>query len=587
MELLSTSTHIYLRRDHHCITFSLADSSLVYEYSPLDLLKKATIVDSYVFFLGVIRVFGYNFPLVCKPAVPAISFVEISASGIQHTLPHPLLEDGAPCYPLKIDTIIVLHATTVDKYIHFLLQNAVADICQQCYIDISKRFTPDNVYCWNRHLFPSQITSSEKIPKLRLETIIQECMTFMFSGFYEQWVIGSSSISLRMERCINNMGHRYFNRGIDAAGYTANTARVRLYYNNTLVYTLFRGSLPLTFTQPPTYRFTPTIVFPKDAHEEQGLIHFNNLLQRHIDILLDNYVATDSQIVIINLLRNERDLLHDPTDACEKKSLETADERALTAFFTESIRKTADLRRKNSLNIRLVNYDIYRHTVAEYHQLVDDIVASTATITASNNDTGPTLPEFIQKCYPRINCLDCVDRTTLFQTILLQKVFKFYAETKALELTDYEHAIQSMSFACGEICSHSYMSAPPQKKLANLYKNGVCVRQIDAIYDACNALFRYIRNRYTQQISTFNSSLYNNQSTTYQIDALACINLPVILIFLTWFAIITDVVCGYSESSLPQILRLCSTATSIMLLMLIVIFSSKSGRLISTHQQTQ
>lgn len=584
MELLSTPTHVYLRRDHHCISFSRSDSSLVYEHPPLDLLKKAILVDSYVFFLGVIRIFGYNFPLVCKPAVPAISFVDMSTSGAQCISPHPPLEDGSPCYPLKIDTIIVLHATTVDKYIHFLLRNAVADICRQCYIDISKRFTPDSAYCWNRHLYPSQITSSEQIPRLRLESIIQECMTYVFSGFYEQWMVGSSYISIRMERCINNMGHRYFNRGIDSAGYTANTARVRLYCNKTLVYTLFRGSLPLTFTQPPTYRFTPAIIFPRGAHEDQGLLHFNSLLQRHVDMLLDNHVATDSQMIIINLLKNEKDLLHDPIDACEKRSLETADERALTAFFTESMRKTANLRRTNSLNVKLINYDIHKHSSTEYHQLAEEIAENTVMIPSSDTDSASS--EFIQKCYPRLNCLDCVDRTTLFQTILLQKVFKSYVQVKSLELTCYEYAIQSMSFACGEVCSYSYMSAPPQKRLTNLHRNGICIRQVDAIYDACNALFRYITNRYTQQINTYNSSIFNNQSITYQVDALACLNLPVILIIATWTTIICDILCGYMEASLPQMIRLCSIGIIIMLIALIIVCSSRSSRRVPAHQQS-
>lgn len=586
MELLSTSTHIYLRRGHHCISFSRSDSALVYEPPPLDLLKKATLIDSYVFFLGVIRIFGYNFPLVCKPAVPAISLIDIASSDARHISPHPPLGDGTLCYPLRIDTIIVLHASTVDKYIHFLLHNAVADVCRQCYIDISRHFTPDDAYCWNRHLYPSQITSTEQIPRLRLEAVVQECMAFMFSGFYEQWMIGPSShLSIRMERCIDNTGHRYFSRGINSFGYTANTARVRLYYNNTLIYTLFRGSLPLTFTQPPTYRFTPAILFPDGAHKEQGLLQFNTLLQRHVDLLLGNLVTADAQILIINLLKNDTDLLHDPTNACEKSSSETADERALTAFFTESIRKTTSLRHKNTLSVKLINYDIHRHSSAEHNRLAEDIAKDTVLI--HSTEDGSTSPEFVQKCYPRINCLDCVDRTTLFQTILLQKVLKSYTQSKALEQINCEHAIQSMSFACGEICSYSYMNAPPQKRLANLRRSGVCIRQIDVLYDVCNALFRYINNRYTQQINTYNSSIFNNQSMTYQVDVLACLNLPTILIIATWTAIICDVLCGYLETSLPQVLRLCAIGTIIVLTLLIVVFSSKSSRWCSTHQQTQ
>lgn len=558
----------------------------MYEPPPLDVLKKATLVDNYVFFLGVIRIFGYNFPLVCKPAVPAISFIEVHFSTARRISPHPPLEDGTPCYPLRVDNIIVLHATAIDKYVHFLLCNAVADVCRQCYVDTSRHFSPDDSYCWNRHLYPSQITSTEQLPRLRLETIVGECMAYIFSGFYEQWMIGPSSyISLRMERCIDNAGHRYFNRGINSAGYTANTARLRLYYNATLVYTLFRGSLPLIFSQPPTYKFTPAIRFPDGAHEEQGLAQFSSLLQRHISLLLGNLVTADAEVLIVNLLKNEVDLLDDSIAASEKKSLETADERALTAFFTESMRKTADSRRKNSLNVKLMNYNIRRHSNTEYHQLADDI--ATSTVLVPSGDVGVALPDFVQKCYPRINCLDCVDRTTLFQTILLQKVFKYYARTKALDLTGYEHAIQSMSFACGEVCSYSYMNAPPQRRLANLQKTGVCVHQIDAIYDVCNALFRYISNRYTQQINTYNSSIFNNQSTTYQMDALACLNLPVILVVATWTAIICDVLCGYLEASLPQVLRLCSTGAIVVLVVLIVILSSGSNRRGSSHQQIQ
>ncbi|EFO62261.1 Suppressor of actin 1 [Giardia lamblia P15] len=586
MELLSTSTHIYLCRAHHCISFSRSDSSLVYEPPPLDLLKTATLVDKYVFFLGVIRIFGYNFPLVCKPAVPAVSFIDICSSNTQRISPHPPLEDGTPCYPLRVNNIIVLHAVGIDKYIHFLLRNAIADVCRHCYIDTSRHFSPDDSYCWNRHLYPSQISSTEQIPRLRLETIIGECMAYIFSGFYEQWMIGPSSyLSLRMERCIDNSGHRYFNRGINSAGYTANTARLRLYHNTTLVYTLFRGSLPLTFNQPPTYKFTPAIHFPDGAHEEQGLIQFNSLLQRHISLLLGNLIATDAQVLIVNLLKNDVDLLDDSTDACEKRSLETADEQALTAFFTESMRKTADLRRKNSLNVKLINYNIRRHSSIEYYQLADNIAAT--TVLTSSGDIGSALPDFIQKCYPRINCLDCVDRTTLFQTILLQKVFKSYAQTKAVDLTGYEHVIQSMSFACGEVCSYSYMNAPPQRRLANLHKTGVCIRQIDTIYDICNALFRYICNRYTQQINAYNSSIFNNQSIAYQMDTLACLNLPVILVIVTWTAVICDVLCGYLEDSLFRVLRLCSTGTIIVLIVLILTLSSGNNRRSSNRQQIQ
>lgn len=120
-------------------------------------------------------------------------------------------------------------------------------------------FSPDDSYCWNRHLYPSQITSTEQLPRLRLETIVGECMAYIFSGFYEQWMIGPSSyISLRMERCIDNAGHRYFNRGISSAGYTANTARLRLYYNATLVYTLFRA--------PPAYLQSATNLQVHSCH---------------------------------------------------------------------------------------------------------------------------------------------------------------------------------------------------------------------------------------------------------------------------------------------------------------------------------
>jgi len=222
---------------------------------------------------------------------------------------------------------------------------------------------------------------------------------------------------------IRRSGMRFLIRGADSIGNVANfveTEEIILYKENSnqyiISYEQIRGSIPLIWTQEPNLQLNP-LILPLDNYNENY-----NVFKLHIDSIKKEY----GDICIVNLIDKKKD------------------QKTIGDYFTNlfSYYKENNKDQKNTIEyawfdfhneckkmkyenlIRLLKYNSVNKSIQ--NQGFTKIQLDLSTLLDLNNNNNLTQIfhnknilnfESIQKGVFRTNCIDCLDRTNVVQSV--------------------------------------------------------------------------------------------------------------------------------------------------------------------------
>lgn len=553
--------------------------------------EESKILQSDVLLIGIIRAFDYVFVLLSHH-------------------PHVQSSDGAKpeqsLSPLRLLDAYILTQDNCPSMVTRIVTTAVKDVARFLYADPAKAFDPKDPYCYNRYLFPLNDTtvfsfgplasalrkgkthSASINPPIDSYAVADvsvrffQIIPYVFSGFFRCDVIGSLRIALTVSRMFSRADFRYFNRGISPTGQTANTCRVSLAINGRTIYTLFRGSVLIKFSQKLTPTFTPPIA----VHDVYSLNA--QLMESHLLALL--YSQADSvarggsgppgckaapslvrstPMIFLNLLRAPKG-----ADGEERPSLERYDacsandgkfphrgEKLLSYLYSAYIGSLSD---SGHASLRYMSLDLHAVDALTVSQTASTLVSDTFE---GDNQVG----------YVRINCLDCVDRTTLLQTELLCEVLRRHLKhVGAPQLSRTLETLRELSIEAGTVVCWQYMESPPQRRLRNLLpRYGRLAHVLDRSLDILISLYRYIVGRYRQQLSVFNQGIWENRrDSAYSPSLMVCLNLPSIVGFLLMLSTLLTVY-GHAHDSI--LFMLFASGSEVLLIALVLLIAMGVG----------
>eukprot|EP00041_Stephanoeca_diplocostata_P029622 m.880958 g.880958 ORF g.880958 m.880958 type:complete len:612 (+) comp23593_c0_seq30:190-2025(+) len=203
--------------------------------------------------------------------------------------------------------------------------------------------------------------------------------------------------TLISRRSVQRTGTRFNRRGIDRAGNVANfveTEQITQIDNEYhLAFVQVRGSIPLFWGQTPTLRYKPPIEFyPDNTASEAFRQHFQELEQRY------------GQQAVINLINNKG---HEGTLRETFQTNMQALRSDKVAYYEFDFHKECSRMRWDRVRILLdrVRPDYNAHGAFAAHR-VNDVVEVKRT----------------QQGVFRHNCIDCLDRTNVVQSMLAKDV---------------------------------------------------------------------------------------------------------------------------------------------------------------------
>jgi hypothetical protein len=216
----------------------------------------------------------------------------------------------------------------------------------------------------------------------------------LVDGFFKSESLGAASrFVLWARRAALAQGARYFARGVTLPGNVANmveTEQLLVAGERTAVFTVIRGSIPIWWHQQGGELFKPPPV-PFVAARTQAA------LRRHVDTLV---AAHGQPLVVVSLI----DL--------------TGAEGVLATHFREAVQLAADER------VVFHEFDFHEKTKGSKYENVNELLALLLPRIAASGltliDEAGRVVE-AQNGVVRVNCVDCLDRTNVVQTMVAQR----------------------------------------------------------------------------------------------------------------------------------------------------------------------
>lgn len=286
-------------------------------------------------------------------------------------------------------TLQRLHTITPDFLIQSLLERA------------------DPRFVWNSYLlnnFRSPEFRNFALPIMHGFLSINLCL---INGCYFTWAIIS-------RRSISRAGTRLFRRGIDRDGNVANfveTEQIVEYQGDRASFVQIRGSIPLSWQQLPDLRYKPPPTLHDIAREEQ-----NALCLKHFEQCAMLY----GRQVILNLVDQRG-----AEGRLEKAFQETVDQIEFPSVRYEAFDFHAECRkmRWDRLSILIDRIALDQDEMGYFMLLRDGTLSS------------------LQEGVFRTNCIDCLDRTNVVQSMLAHRSLE--AILRKLGILKYEQKLET------------------------------------------------------------------------------------------------------------------------------------------------
>ncbi|KAL7829311.1 hypothetical protein AOLI_G00301960 [Acnodon oligacanthus] len=325
----------------------------------------------------------------------------------------------------------------------------------------------DQRFVWNGYLLRDFFAQPElqkfAFPVVHGFIAMKPCC---INGKIFEWILISRRSCFRA-------GVRYYVRGIDSEGHAANfveTEQIVQYNNSRAAFVQTRGSMPFFWSQRPNLKYKPKPQINSTTNHLDGF-------QRHFD----SQVLIYGKQVILNLVNQKGSEL--PLEQAFAKLVNTM-ENGMIKYIAFDFHKECSKMRWHRLQI-LVDAVAEMQDEFGYFML---------------NSEGRVVSE--QSGTFRSNCMDCLDRTNVIQSLLarrslqsqLQRMGVLHVGQKIEEQADFEKIYKNAWADNANACAKQYAGTGALK--TDFTRTGKRT-QWGLVMDGWNSMIRYYKNNFS------------------------------------------------------------------------------------------
>uniref|UniRef100_A0A3Q1ENR1 SAC1 like phosphatidylinositide phosphatase n=1 Tax=Acanthochromis polyacanthus TaxID=80966 RepID=A0A3Q1ENR1_9TELE len=322
----------------------------------------------------------------------------------------------------------------------------------------------DQRFVWNGNLLRELAGQPElhkfAIPVVHGFIVMKPCRV---NGKIFEWILISRRSCFRA-------GVRYYVRGIDSEGHAANfveTEQIVLYEGAKASFVQTRGSMPFYWSQRPNLKYKPKPIISKTMSHLDGF-------QRHFDSQLLVY----GKQTILNLVRG-------PFLLFIKWQIDAL--KRLMSYIAFDFHKECSHMRWDRLQILV---DTVAETQDEYNYFMV-------------NSEGKTVAQ--QRGVFRSNCMDCLDRTNVIQSLLarrslqsqLQRMGVLNVGQRIEEQAEFEKIYKNAWADNANACAVQYAGTGALK--TDFTRTGKRTRW-GLLMDGWNSMIRYYKNNFSDGV---------------------------------------------------------------------------------------
>ncbi|GAB1294866.1 Phosphatidylinositol-3-phosphatase SAC1 [Apodemus speciosus] len=288
-------------------------------------------------------------------------------------------------------------------------------------------------------------------------------------------------------------------RRIDSEGHAANfveTEQIVHYSGNRASFVQTRGSIPVFWSQRPNLKYKPRPQINKVANHMDGF-------QRHFD----SQVIIYGKQVIINLVNHKG----------SEKPLEQTFANMVSSLGSGMIRYIAFDFHKECKNMRWDRLSILLDQVAE---MQDELRLDSAGKVVTN-----------QEGVFRSNCMDCLDRTNVIQSLLarrslqaqLQRLGVLHVGQKLEEQDEFEKIYKNAWADNANACAKQYAGTGALK--TDFTRTGKRT-QLGLLMDGFNSLLRYYKNNFSDGFRQDSIDLFLGNYSVDELESHSPLSVP-------------------------------------------------------------
>ncbi|XP_039592108.1 phosphatidylinositol-3-phosphatase SAC1-B [Polypterus senegalus] len=349
----------------------------------------------------------------------------------------------------------------------------------------------DQRFVWNGHLL-REFSAQPELHKFVFPVVhgfifMKSCY---INGKMFDWILISRRSCFRA-------GVRYYVRGIDSEGHAANyveTEQIVQFGGGKASFVQTRGSIPFYWSQRPNLRYKPKPQINKTVNHMDGF-------QRHFDSQIISY----GKQVILNLVNQKG----------SEKPLEQEFSKMVENMGNGMVKYVAFDFHKECSRMRWDRLQILVDKVAE---MQDDfgyfLVDSDGKVLMQQEGTF------------RSNCMDCLDRTNVIQSLLarrslqsqLQRLGVLHVGQRIEEQADFEKIYKNAWADNANACAKQYAGTGALK--TDFTRTGKRT-QWGLVMDGWNAMIRYYKNNFSDGFRQDSIDLFLGNYAVDEADSLA------------------------------------------------------------------
>ncbi|KAF4100225.1 phosphatidylinositol-3-phosphatase SAC1-A [Onychostoma macrolepis] len=381
----------------------------------------------------------------------------------------------------------------------------------------------DQRFMWNGNLL-REITAQPELHKFAFPVIhgfivMKPCC---INGKVFEWILISRRSCFRA-------GVRYYVRGIDSEGHAANfveTEQIVQYSNARASFVQTRGSMPFFWSQRPNLRYKPKPQISTDTNHMDGF-------RRHFE----SQVLIYGKQVILNLVNQKGSEL--PLEQAFAKMVNGVED-GLIKYIAYDFHKECSKMRWHRLQILVDSVSDVQDEFGYF------MVSSDGKVTSEQSGTF------------RSNCMDCLDRTNVIQSLLarrslqsqLQRMGVLHVGQKIEEQADFEKIYKNAWADNANACAKQYAGTGALK--TDFTRTGKRTHW-GLVMDGWNSMIRYYKNNFSDGFRQDSIDLFLGNYTVDETDGLTPLHmqkdwkfllLPVIMVVAFSMCIICLLMAG-------------------------------------------
>ncbi|XP_072772678.1 phosphatidylinositol-3-phosphatase SAC1-A-like [Nerophis lumbriciformis] len=325
----------------------------------------------------------------------------------------------------------------------------------------------DQRFVWNANLLRELAAQPElhrfALPMVHGFIVMKPCR---INGKIFEWILISRRSCFRA-------GVRYYVRGIDSEGHAANfveTEQIVLYEGAKASFVQTRGSMPFYWSQRPNLKYKPKPIISKTTSHMDGF-------QRHFDSQLLIY----GKQTILNLVNQKG----------SEKPLEQAFAKMIFSLNNGMLSYIAFDFHKECSHMRWDRLQILVEAVAETQDEYSYFMV---------NSEDKALVQ--QRGVFRSNCMDCLDRTNVIQSLLARRSLQSQLQRMGIlnigqrleEQADFEKIYKNAWADNANACAVQYAGTGALK--TDFTRTGKRTRW-GLLLDGWNSMIRYYKNNFS------------------------------------------------------------------------------------------